>query len=73
MANQHQIDPQSTTWFAIKTWAAERMTQHRAITEAHGMSMEETEYARGALAELKILLNLTEPRSMPRQEQTYEP
>lgn len=62
MAGQQQIiDIVDPPWRDVKAWANERLEMHRRGLEQVGLSVEDTEGARYAIAELKALLNFAKP------------
>jgi hypothetical protein len=52
------IDIHSPTWRAVKAWADKRASTSRTQVETPNLSLPETECARGALRELRLLLEL---------------
>lgn len=55
------IDPHSETWRAVKEHIRQRLELHRDIVDSIGLPPGETEAARGAIQELKELLDLARP------------
>ena len=55
------VDRHSDTWKHVEEWARKRVARHTDVCTTIGMSAEETERARGALAELVALLDLGSP------------
>jgi hypothetical protein len=58
---RNAIDRTSPTWSAVARWAEQRIAQRRKENETPGLPPDETENARGAIEELKLLLKLAEP------------
>jgi len=54
------IDAYSSEWREIKAHLEKRLNVHRTNLETPGLSFEETEGARYAIAEIKALLKLPE-------------
>lgn len=61
MSDLPQVDPHSETWRAVRKFVEERLELNRNKVEAIGFPPAETEAARGAIQELKELLELAKP------------
>ena len=57
-----RIDEHSPTWRAVKAWAEQRLAQHRSLLEAPVLQQTDSDLVRGAIRDLKLLLELTQPR-----------
>jgi len=57
----HTLDPKSETWRALLEYAKQRLACRRGNLEATGYDLAETENQRGAIEELKLLIELGEP------------
>lgn len=55
------IDPHSETWRAVKAFIDNRLELHRGNIDSIGFAQSDTEAARGAIQELKELLELAKP------------
>lgn len=64
----NQIDQGSPTWLAVKEWAQERIAQHQRSLETAGLPQDQTENARGAIRDLRVLLRLPEKAVIQIQE-----
>ncbi len=59
-----QTNPADPPWRDVKAWAKERLEMHRRVLETIGMSHEDTEGVRHAIAELEALLKFPNPSKM---------
>lgn len=64
-----RIDEHSETWCAVKAWAEARLRMHQRSLETQGLDMVQTEGARGAIRDLRLLLKLTEQPTRPAPQQ----
>ena len=65
MADKPTIDVQDPPWRDVRAWANERLAMHRRALETVGLSQEETEGCRYAIAELEALLKFPNPSKIP--------
>ena len=56
------IDPNSPTWRAVAYWANSEIEAARIALETTATPQAETEHQRGRIAQLRRLLQLTQPR-----------
>lgn len=61
MAEPQTIDVADPPWREVKAWAEDRLAKHRRALETVGLSPEDTEGVRYAIAELKALLKFPNP------------
>lgn len=64
MPDKPTIEVQDPPWREVKAWANERIEVHKRVLERIGLSPEETEGVRYAIAELRALLNFPNPSKM---------
>lgn len=64
-AKPQAINIADPPWRDVKAWAATRLAMHRRILETIGMSQQDTEGARYAIAELQALINFPNPSKIP--------
>jgi hypothetical protein len=57
-----EIEAESLTWKAVKSWAEKQIESTQALLERPGSPHDETERARGGLAALRQLVKLAEPK-----------
>lgn len=60
-----KINPTSVEWRLVVAEIERRLVLQRASLEAPGIDATRTEFLRGAIAELKLLLRLPEDEAWP--------
>jgi hypothetical protein len=58
----NKLDPHSETWRAVTDFIEERLDLHRRTLETIGLPEQETDATRGAIQELKEILELAVER-----------
>lgn len=64
------IDIHSPTWAVVSKVCEDRLASAREVTEAHGRSIEDTEYGRGIIQMARAILDLAKPKeakNLPRE------
>lgn len=56
MTQERVIDPHSATWKVVSEWAETRIRQHQNQLEMPALPADQTEFARGSIRELRLLL-----------------
>lgn len=59
--NAPRVDRHSDTWRCVNERAKEMLDRARLVTEAHGVDMPDTEFARGQIAALRAIQSLGAP------------